>query len=99
MSIKSDGTLRHAQEAIRDKCGVTGLGRPMEPCPNGISGLARLRCSIRGNEKQDPFSKQSQRSTEESKGFLVCTTCHQRAMHDPGCQGEYSHVGRYDKCH
>lgn len=55
--------------------------------------------SVEMRNKIPMFSKQSQRSTEESKGFLVCTTCHQRAMHDPGCQGEYSHVGRYDKCH
>lgn len=93
MARKSNGTFRHRQEAMRDKCDVEGLNAshpsyPEDPCQNGIMSAVRIRRCTR--KKREPgFCVKRSRCHRRIKGFLVCTRCRQRALIRPDCQASY----------
>lgn len=94
MARKGNGTFRHRQEVMRDKCDVKGLDPSHRSCQNGIKSSVRLRRCTRG--KTEPgFSAKRSSCHRRIKGFLVCTRCHQMALNHPDCQdpepGRYSH--------
>ena len=101
-----DGTDRHRQEVMRDKCDVIGLnlrfphladpqnGRPAQPCPNAVRSVERLRRCTRGD--RDPgYGRVRSRCHRGIENFLVCTACNQTLRNHPMIQ-DMKRVAMYD---
>lgn len=81
MTLRKDGTSKHTQEAMRDKCDVVHIDSNGQkfPCSNGVNSFARLRrCTLRESELGFHTGFRCPGSMSEShrgiKGFLVYTT-------------------------
>lgn len=93
MALKDDGTFRHSQEVMLDKCDVRGLdydepqfaaqrGDILSPCPNEFNSSARIRRCTRG-DNEPGYRKDKASCHRGINNFLVCTTCGQNLRNHP----------------
>ncbi|MCJ1469633.1 hypothetical protein MMC07_008269 [Pseudocyphellaria aurata] len=74
MARRGDGTLRHQQKTLRDKCDDSDVFGRDQLCPNGTNSWALLKRCSRG-ENERGFDLPKAICHRGIDGFLVCTTC------------------------